>query len=188
MSTMFRKTLLLALVVGSLVAPAAASARPIYEPGDDPGTGAQMQSAQNANRPAASYYTAQALRAMGARGQAQSEFYGSAASHYTAQALRAMGARGQAQSEFYSTPSVGSPVGQPREVTGDRWGSDAAKSGASHVERGVATSRSTSSSDGGSNVLAYVLGAIAILLAATAGLIGVSRRFHSGAKQRIAIP
>jgi hypothetical protein len=187
MSTTPRSSLLLALVVGSLVGPAAAAARPIYDRGEIPGNHVPMQAAQNAARPAASYYSAQALRAMGARGQAQAEFYSSAASHYTPLALRAMGARGQAQSEFYATPSVGSRAGQPSEATGDRWGADASKSGtAAHVERGVATSRSASN-DGG-NTLAYVLGAIGILLAVMAGLIGVSRRFHSDPKQRIAIP
>jgi hypothetical protein len=192
MSTTPKNSLLLALVLGSLVGPAAAAAKPVYDPGEVPLTRSQTQATPNANRPAASYYSAQALRAMGARGQAQSE--------------------------FYATPSVDSPVGQATEATGDRWGADAyakspsasyhagqilnatgdrwaargafnkSESMASHSAQNAARSKSATSGDSGSNVLAYILGALAVLLAGMAVLVGISRRVHTDSKARIALP
>jgi hypothetical protein len=129
-----------------------------------------------------------------------------------------MGARGQAQSEFYSTPSASSGAGQQTESTGDRWGADAyakspsatyhagqilratgdrwaaqgafnkSQSAASHGRPTGVTSRAASTRDDGSNALTYILVAIGILLAGTAVLLGMSRLFHTGSKPRIALP
>jgi hypothetical protein len=186
MSTTPKNSLLLALVVGSLVGPAAAAAKPIYEPGDAPGTRVQTQANPNASGPAASYYTAQALRAMGARGQAQSEFYAT-----PSVSSEATGDRWGADA-YAKSPSAIYHAGQILQATGDRWVGRGAfnksKSVASPSTRAAATSQSARSSSDDSNVLGYLLGAMAILLAGTAVLIGVSRRFHTDSKRRIAIP
>jgi hypothetical protein len=62
---------------------------------------------------------------------------------------------------------------------GDRWGSDSYQS---------AQTASSSSHDGGSNVLEYLLVSLGILVAAIAALVGFTQLRGGGSRPRVALP
>jgi hypothetical protein len=191
MSTTLKNSLLLVLVVGSLVGPAAAAAKPVYEPGDVPRTRLQTQVESYANRPAASYYSPQALRAMGARLQAEADVYSNkpAALQHAGQLLQAMGDRWAAQAAFNRSRAAMSDITQTAASpsTGDRWGADALAQSRS-TGSNVTASQTASHRDDGSNVLTYILIVVGILVAGSAALYGVSQLRGDGSTPRVAIP
>jgi hypothetical protein len=184
MSTKFTKALLLTLTAAALAGPTAAVAQPVYEPGDVPAT-SHVQAIGTGS--AASHYTPQALLAMGARMQAEADYYARSTNsirhageilqqmgdHWAADAARA---KARAQEAQGATATESAPVG-------DRWGSDAFQRA-----QGTSNGVTASSSDGGSNVLDYVLVSLGILLAGIAAFFGYSQLRGGGSRPRVAHP
>jgi hypothetical protein len=181
MSGKYTKSLLLALTAAALAGPTAAVAQPVYEPGDTHAT-SHVQAISTDS--AASHYTPQALRAMGARMQAQADYYARSTGsvRQAGEILQQMGdhwaadaalARARAEEAQATTSAESAPVG-------DRWGSDALQRGTSN---GV-----TATDDGGSNVLRYLLVSLGILLAAIAAFFGFSQLRGGGSRPRVAVP
>jgi len=193
MSTNIKYSLLLTLAVAALTGPAAAVAKPVYEPGDVPRTN-HVQAFGTGS--AASHYTPQALYAMGARMQAEAEAYAGSSSsiRHAGEVLQSMGdnwAADEAFSKARAMEAQGTARAQESQGTvssgsapvGDRWGSDA-------YQRAQSTSGgvTASSNDSGRDVLSYVLIALGILLATIAALFGFSQLRGRGSEPRIALP
>jgi len=210
MSTNIKYSLLLTLAVAALTGPAAAVAKPVYEPGDVPRTN-HVQAFGTGS--AASHYTPQALYAMGARMQAEAEAYAGSSSsiRHAGEVLQSMGdnwAADEAFSKARAMEAQGTARAQESQGTvssgsapvGDRWGSDAYQSaqsapvgdrwGSDAYQRAQSTSGgvTASSNDSGRDVLSYVLIALGILLATIAALFGFSQLRGRGSEPRIALP
>jgi hypothetical protein len=203
LSTKITHSLLLALTAAALAGPTAAVAQPVYEPGDVPAR-SHVQAISTGS--AASHYTPQALLAMGARMQAQADYYARSTNsiRHAGEILRQMGdhwaadaalARARAQETQGTTAAESAPVGDrwgsdayQRAATestpvGDRWGSDAYQQA-----QGASNGVTASSSDGGSNLLEYVLVSLGILVAAIAAFFGFSQLRGGGSRPRVAHP
>jgi len=200
MSTKITHSLLLALAAAALAGPTAAVAKVAYEPGDVPATN-HVQAISTGS--AASHYTPQALEAMGARMQAQADYYARSTGsiRHAGEILQQMGdhwaadaafAKARAQQAQSSTAPESAPVGDrwgsdnlqrgtESAPVGDRWGSDA-------LQQGTSNGVTASSSDSGSNVLTYVLVSLGILVAAIAAFFGFSQLRGGGSRPRVAVP
>jgi hypothetical protein len=178
MSGKITHSLLLALAAAALAGPTAAVAKPVYEPGDVPRTN-HVQAIGTGS--AASHYTPQALEAMGARMQAQADYYARSTGsiRQAGEILQQMGDHWAADAAFAKARAQESQstATSERAPVGDRWGSDAYQQ----------AQTASTSSNGGSNVLEYVLVSLGILLAAIAALVGFTQ-LRGGSRPRLALP
>jgi len=181
MSTKITHSLLLALAAAALAGPTAAVAKVAYEPGDVPATN-HVQAISTGS--AASHYTPQALQAMGARMQAQADYYARSTGsiRHAGEILQQMGDHWAADAAFSKAraqETQGTVTSESAPV-GDRWGSDAYRQSQSAA--------AASSGGDGRSVLDYVLISLGILLASIAAFAGFTQVRGRGSRPRVAIP